>query len=50
MTKYVKEGIIEVEKLPNGRYEYFDEIVFESKEKTVEELTKKKHERRKPYV
>lgn len=28
LTKYVKEGLIKVEKLPNGRYEYNIESVY----------------------
>ena len=28
LTKYVKEGIIKTEKLPNGRYEYDTESVY----------------------
>ena len=28
LTKYVKEGLIKVEKMPNGRYEYDSETVY----------------------
>lgn len=31
LTKYVKEGIIKVKILPNGRYEYDDDSVYEFK-------------------
>ncbi len=39
LTKYVKEGIIEVEKLPNGRYEYDTESVYSFLNKDVKRKT-----------
>lgn len=39
LTKYVKEGIIEVKKLPNGRYEYDTESVYSFLNKDVKRKT-----------
>ena len=39
LTKYVKEGIIKTEKLPNGRYEYDTESVYAFLNKDVKRKT-----------
>lgn len=39
LTKYVKEGIIKTEKLPNGRYEYDTESVYAFFNKDVKRKT-----------
>ena len=39
LTKYVKEGIIKVEKLPNGRYEYDTDSVYSFLNKDVKRKT-----------
>ena len=39
LTKYVKEGIIKTEKLPNGRYEYYTESVYAFFNKDVKRKT-----------
>lgn len=39
LTKYVKEGIIKVEKLPNGRYEYDSDSVYSFLNKDVKRKT-----------
>ena len=39
LTKYVKEGIIRVEKLPNGRYEYDADSVYSFLNKDVKRKT-----------
>lgn len=39
LTKYVKEGLIKVEKLPNGRYEYDSESVYSFLNKDMKRKT-----------
>ena len=39
LTKYVKNGVIKVEKLPNGRYEYDDESVYSFLNKDISRNT-----------
>lgn len=39
LTKYVKEGLIKVEKLPNGRYEYDSDSVYSFLNKDVRRKT-----------
>ncbi len=39
LTKYVKEGIIKVQTLPNGRYEYDDRSVYKLFNKGIERKT-----------
>ncbi len=39
LTKYVKEGLIKVEKLPNGRYEYDSDSVYSFLNKDVKRKT-----------
>ena len=39
LTKYVKEGLVKVEKLPNGRYEYDSESVYSFLNKDVKRKT-----------
>ena len=39
LTKYVKEGIIKVDKLPNGRYEYDSNSVYSFLNKDVKRKT-----------
>ena len=39
LTKYVKEGLVKVEKLPNGRYEYDSESVYSFLNKDMKRKT-----------
>ena len=39
LTKYVKEGLIEVTTLPNGRYDYSKESVYKIFNKDVKRKT-----------
>ena len=39
LTKYVKEGIIKIEVLPNGRYDYDKEYVYKLFNKGVDRKT-----------